>query len=73
MSDKYDREDKTSDGSGTPRARLGRGKARQATDAFANLIAEATRRGFYGAVTLDLKVQDGAIEQVRVTTERVVR
>lgn len=50
-----------------------RGKARQATDAFAEMLAEASERGFYGAVALSLKVQDGAIEQVRVTTERVVR
>ncbi|MEN0109741.1 MAG: hypothetical protein AAF805_03365 [Planctomycetota bacterium] len=51
----------------------GRGKSRQATDAFVEMLAEASARGFFGEVSLRLKVQDGAIEQVRVTTERVIR
>lgn len=50
-----------------------RGKAGDAQAAFADLMIEATQRGYYGTVALTLHVQDGFIQQVRVATERVVR
>lgn len=50
-----------------------RGRAGDAQAAFAELLSASSRRGFYGAVTLSMNVQDGFIQQVRVTTERVVR
>lgn len=49
------------------------GRAHDAQAAFAELLAASSQRGFYGAVTLSMNVQDGFIQQVRVTTERVVR
>ena len=52
----------------TPKA----GKAAQAESAFVALVSEATRRGFYGAVTLTLKSQDGRIQHVALSTERVL-
>ena len=51
----------------------GRGKARDAQEAFAELLVEATRRGYFGTVSLTLHVQDGFVQQVRVATERVVK
>lgn len=53
----------------TPRS----GRAHDAQAAFAELLTASSRRGFYGTVTLSMNVQDGFIQQVRVTTERVVR
>lgn len=53
----------------TPRG----GRAHDAQAAFAELLAASSQRGFYGSVTLSMNVQDGFIQQVRVTTERVVR
>jgi hypothetical protein len=38
--------------------------------AFAQMLAEATRRGTFGAATLSFNVQDGAIQQIRVAIER---
>jgi hypothetical protein len=51
----------------------GRGKVRDAQEAFAELLAEATRRGYFGTVSLTLHVQDGFVQQVRVATERLVK
>ncbi len=51
----------------------GRGKARDAQEAFADLLSEATQRGYFGSVSLTLHVQDGFIQHVRVATERVVK
>lgn len=50
-----------------------RGKAGDAEEAFAALMSEASRRGYYGTVSLTLNVQDGAIQHVRVATDRLVR
>ncbi|MEO0529627.1 MAG: hypothetical protein AAF266_03515 [Planctomycetota bacterium] len=50
-----------------------RGKAGDAEAAFVALMAEASRRGYYGTVSLTLNVQDGAIQHVRVATDRLVR
>ena len=51
----------------------GRGKARDAELAFVDLLSEATRRGYFGTVSLTLHVQDGFIQHVKVTTERLVK
>ncbi|QDT70481.1 hypothetical protein MalM25_34290 [Planctomycetes bacterium MalM25] len=50
-----------------------KGRASDAQAAFAELLAASSQRGYYGTVTLSMNVQDGFIQQVRVTTERVVR
>jgi len=54
-------------------SRRPRGKAADAQAAFADLLAESSRRGYYGSVSLTLTVQDGFIQHVRVATERLVR
>ena len=48
-------------------------KVQQVEAALAKLIAEASRRGFYGNVAVNLSVQDGHIQHVRLTTERMIR
>jgi hypothetical protein len=45
----------------------------QAEAAFAQLIAEASRRGFYGTAGVTLSVQDGTIQHVRVAMERMIK
>jgi hypothetical protein len=40
---------------------------------LAQLIADASRRGFYGEAGLTLSVQDGRIQHVRVEIERMFR
>ncbi len=50
-----------------------RGKAEQAEAAFAVLVGEASRRGFYGTVSLSLNVQDGFIQHIRVATDRLLK
>jgi hypothetical protein len=47
-------------------------KLQQAEAAFAQLIAEASRRGFYGTAGLTLSIQDGTIQHVRVAMERMI-
>jgi hypothetical protein len=37
------------------------------------MLDEALRRGFFGTVTIELGIQDGTIQHVRSTTERVER
>ncbi len=41
--------------------------------ALAQLIADASRRGFYGEAGLTLSVQDGRIQHMRVTVERMIK
>lgn len=48
-------------------------KLQQAEAAFAQLIAEASRRGFYGTAGLTLSIQDGTIQHVRVAMERMIK
>ena len=48
-------------------------KAEQAAAAFAKLLADASRRGFYGTAGLTLSVQDGSIQHIRVTWERMIK
>ena len=48
-------------------------KIQQAETAFAQLIAEASRRGFYGTAGLTLSIQDGRIQHIRVAMERMIK
>ncbi|TWT96768.1 hypothetical protein Pla108_25420 [Botrimarina colliarenosi] len=57
----------------TDRAVTKSGKAHVAHDALVSLLGEACQRGYYGAVSLTLQVQDGYIQQVKIATERVVK
>lgn len=41
--------------------------------AFAQLVADASRRGFYGEAGLTLSVQDGRIQHIRVAVERMIK
>jgi hypothetical protein len=41
--------------------------------AVAQLLADASRRGFYGEAGLTLSVQDGRIQHIRVATERMIK
>lgn len=59
----------TSNGQPAPRV----GKAQQAQHAFVRLLEESSQRGFYGAVSLTLNVQDGFIQHVRVATDRLLK
>jgi hypothetical protein len=48
-------------------------KAEQAATAFAQLLADASRRGFYGTAAVTLAVQDGRIQNIRVALERMIK
>jgi hypothetical protein len=48
-------------------------KAEQASAAFAQLMAEASRRGYYGTAGLTLSIQDGRIQHIRVAMERMIK
>jgi hypothetical protein len=48
-------------------------KAEQAETAFAKLLADASRRGFYGTAGLTLAIQDGHIQHIRVMMERMIK
>jgi hypothetical protein len=41
--------------------------------ALAQLLADASRRGFYGEATITLSVQDGRIQHFRVAVERMIK
>ncbi|HEY3391442.1 MAG TPA: hypothetical protein VGK58_01955 [Lacipirellulaceae bacterium] len=41
--------------------------------ALAQLLADASRRGFYGEAALTLSVQDGRIQHIRVAMERMIK
>lgn len=41
--------------------------------AWSDLLAEALRRGFHGAVSLELHVQDGTIQSVKKRVEKCER
>ena len=41
--------------------------------ALAQLLVEASRRGFYGQAGLTLSVQDGRIQHIRVAMERMIK
>jgi hypothetical protein len=46
-------------------------KIGQVETALAELLAETLRRGFYGKVALELVLQDGTIQHIRRTVERI--
>ncbi|MEX2316316.1 MAG: hypothetical protein WD669_04130 [Pirellulales bacterium] len=48
-------------------------KLQQAETAFAQLIADASRRGFYGTAGLTLSIQDGRIQHIRLAMERMIK
>lgn len=48
-------------------------KVEQAEIAFAQLIADASRRGFFGTAGLTLSIQDGRIQHIRVAMERMIK
>ena len=48
-------------------------KLAQLQAAMAELLAEATRRGFFGVVAVELNVQDGTIQYIRRKLERIER
>jgi len=41
--------------------------------ALAQLLADASRRGFYGEAGLTMSVQDGRIQHIRVAMERMIK
>jgi hypothetical protein len=41
--------------------------------ALAQMLAESSRRGFYGEAGLTLSVQDGRIQHIRVAIERMIK
>lgn len=48
-------------------------KAEQAHRAFAQMLVEASRRGFHGTTSLVLSVQDGHIQHLRLSVEQVIK
>jgi hypothetical protein len=48
-------------------------KIAQAEALFAQLLAEASRRGFHGTAGLTLSIQDGRIQHIRIATEKMVK
>ncbi|WP_146398360.1 hypothetical protein [Pseudobythopirellula maris] len=49
------------------------GRVEQAEAALVRLLAETSKRGFFGAATLSFNVQDGRIQQVRIATEQTLK
>jgi len=48
-------------------------KVAQVEAALAQLIADASRRGFFGEAGITLSVQDGRIQHIRVALERMIK
>jgi hypothetical protein len=46
-------------------------KVAQLESLVAELLAEALRRGFFGTAAIELSVQDGTIQHIRRTVERI--
>ncbi len=46
-------------------------KVAQLQAIMAELLAEALRRGFFGTAAVELSVQDGTIQHIRRTVERI--
>lgn len=46
-------------------------KVAQLQSLMAELLAEALRRGFFGTAAVELTVQDGTIQHIRRTVERI--
>lgn len=47
-----------------------RGKIPQVEAALAQLLTESLRRGFFGAVRIELVIQDGTIQSIRRVVEQ---
>lgn len=48
-------------------------KVQQAETAFAQLVADTSRRGYYGTAGLTLSIQDGRIQHIRVAMEKMIK
>jgi hypothetical protein len=48
-------------------------KRQQAQDEFSRLLDAAGARGFYGTASVTVIVQDGAIQQLKVSVDRMIR
>jgi uncharacterized protein with FMN-binding domain len=48
-------------------------KLTEAQTAFAQIVADASQRGFFGTTGLTLTVQDGHIQNIKVAVERMIR
>ncbi len=48
-------------------------KVAQLQEAVGELLAQVLRRGFFGSVEVELTIQDGTIQTIRRTMERVER
>jgi hypothetical protein len=46
-------------------------KVAQLQSIMAEMLAEALRRGFFGTAAVELSVQDGTIQHIRRTVERI--
>jgi hypothetical protein len=46
-------------------------KVAQLQAILAELLAESLRRGFFGTAAVELSVQDGTIQHIRRTVERI--
>ena len=46
-------------------------KVAQLQSIVAEVLAEALRRGFFGTAAVELSVQDGTIQHIRRTVERI--
>jgi hypothetical protein len=46
-------------------------KVAQLQSIVAEVLAEALRRGFFGTAAIELSVQDGTIQHIRRTVERI--
>jgi len=46
-------------------------KLAQLQSALAEILAESLRRGFFGTAALEVSVQDGTIQHIRRTIERI--
>ncbi len=48
-------------------------KVSQVEIALAELLTESLRRGFHGKAAIELAIQDGTIQHIRRTVERIER
>lgn len=48
-------------------------KVAQLQTILAEMLAESLRRGFFGTAAVELSVQDGTIQHIRRTVERIDR
>lgn len=50
-----------------------KGKLHLAQDAFQDLLKESLQHGFHGAASLTLSVQDGHIQHLKVSVEKMIK